>query len=227
MINFNKINLGIVNIFIIQYKDGYILVDTGLSSSYNLILKKLKKRKIDLKDVNYIILTHHHYDHSGSLAKILKENNEIKLIVHEKELKALSKGKSILGEKALMSKPFTFLMKKTKPKYTNFESVFIKKGDIVIENDSYSLKKIGIDAKIIFTLGHTVGSVSILFSNGDTIVGDLIINLRLIKGYKPFVAFNYAEIMKSIKHLKELGAKILYPSHGSKVNIDEILDNPF
>jgi len=224
--NFKNINLGITNSFLIEANNGYFLVDTGLQNSYKSFLKKLKKNSIELKDIKYIILTHHHFDHTGFLAKILTENKNIKLIVHKNELKALSKGESILGEKALLTKSFS-LFTQLKPNYGKFDSVFIRKQDIILDEKDFSLKKFGIDAKIVFTPGHTEGSISILFDNGDTIVGDLIINIKLVRGFKPFVADSYEEIIKSLKKINERGAKTLYPSHGKKVDINKVFNYLF
>ncbi|MCR1898856.1 MBL fold metallo-hydrolase [Irregularibacter muris] len=64
-----------------------ILFDTGQSGKF---IDNAKKLNIDLKDLDYAILSHGHYDHSGGFVRLIQEiNPKIKLYVgkgffHEK-----------------------------------------------------------------------------------------------------------------------------------------------
>lgn len=64
-----------------------ILFDTGVSS--NGIIENTKRMGIKLSDVDYIILSHGHYDHFGGLLAAIESVNKagIPLILHEQMLK--------------------------------------------------------------------------------------------------------------------------------------------
>ncbi len=58
-----------------------ILFDTGASGDF---IKNAEKLNVDLNKVEYVILSHGHYDHSGGFTKLIdKVGNSFKLIVGE------------------------------------------------------------------------------------------------------------------------------------------------
>jgi len=66
--------------FWIEYKESIFLYDTGQSESFyeNLMLQKL-----NLLDVDHIVLSHGHYDHTGGMIKIMQINPSCNLHVGE------------------------------------------------------------------------------------------------------------------------------------------------
>jgi 7,8-dihydropterin-6-yl-methyl-4-(beta-D-ribofuranosyl)aminobenzene 5'-phosphate synthase len=64
-------------------KKGAILFDTGISSDG--VVENAKRMGIELSEVEYIVLSHGHYDHFGGLTSTLKAINKANLpvIVHE------------------------------------------------------------------------------------------------------------------------------------------------
>ena len=80
-----------------------VLFDTGISSEG--IIENAKRMGIDLTEVNYIVLSHGHYDHFGGLISALKAINktDLPLITHEDMFKtrgrASSDGKMQLYER--------------------------------------------------------------------------------------------------------------------------------
>lgn len=64
-----RINLGITNIFLTKYHHGYLMIDTGYSDDYLKFLKALRDLEIDINDIRYLFLTHHHDDHTGFAKK--------------------------------------------------------------------------------------------------------------------------------------------------------------
>lgn len=70
--NVFQITLPIVNVFLVDYPTGLVLIDCGPKGSKDLIFKGIKKIGKQPEDLKYILLTHAHHDHSGGLAEILK-----------------------------------------------------------------------------------------------------------------------------------------------------------
>lgn len=63
----------------IEVDNKKILFDTGQSGNF---VKNAKKLNIDLNDIDYVILSHGHYDHSGGFEKLVKEfSTDFKLFV--------------------------------------------------------------------------------------------------------------------------------------------------
>src|ERR1700743_482208 len=71
--NFYQVSLAEVNVFIAKTKAGLTLIDTGPPGSKADIFQAIRNIGFDPKDIKHIIVTHAHYDHSGSLADIVKE----------------------------------------------------------------------------------------------------------------------------------------------------------
>ncbi len=65
--------------FLIQTEQCNILFDTGQSSR---LIHNAQLLGINLEDVDYVIISHGHYDHTGGLPYFLKLNSKAKVIVH-------------------------------------------------------------------------------------------------------------------------------------------------
>lgn len=56
-----------------------ILFDVGAS---NLFLENARKLNVDISDVDYLIISHGHYDHGGGLKTFLLENKKAEIYLH-------------------------------------------------------------------------------------------------------------------------------------------------
>ena len=82
----NRIRLGL-NCLLIQTPGANILVDTGAGSKRldrfrdiyglngNKLLRELKKLKLTPRDINFVVLTHLHFDHGGGSTKLDRSGN--------------------------------------------------------------------------------------------------------------------------------------------------------
>ena len=76
------ISPGRTNCYLIQANSGYLLIDTGYGKDYSNFLKELDAKKIEVSEINFLLLTHHHDDHSGFTNDLLKDT-EVKIITHK------------------------------------------------------------------------------------------------------------------------------------------------
>ncbi len=60
------------NVTLVQSEDLNILVDCGGARESEEIIKSLKEVELDVKDINILVLTHHHPDHAGGMALFKK-----------------------------------------------------------------------------------------------------------------------------------------------------------
>ncbi|WMW25175.1 MBL fold metallo-hydrolase [Methanolobus sediminis] len=75
--NITPIHIGKSNAYLVTGSDLVILVDTGCSGNLSLLEQALDQNNLQITDIDYIIVTHSHYDHVGHLAEI-KEKSGIK-----------------------------------------------------------------------------------------------------------------------------------------------------
>jgi glyoxylase-like metal-dependent hydrolase (beta-lactamase superfamily II) len=98
--------------------------------------------------------------------------------------------------------------------------------DVVVGDEGLSLAEYGIPGRVIYTPGHSMGSVSVLLDSGDAFVGDSAVNrfpLRLSPGLPlPIFAENLQILKKSWLRLLEQGAKTVYPAHGKPFSAEVI-----
>lgn len=224
------IPLGMVNSFLIPCKQGYLLVDSGYSQTYNQLLAYLHHNQIKLDEIKYLLLTHNHDDHCGGAAN-LRHNADIKIICHKNLVPFLENGSGSLDGAHPVSNGIRFLIKiiqtLSHPDY-KYTSIMLNKDDIVLDNDNHEfLPSIGIPASIIFTPGHTNNSISIVFEGGDVICGDIAFNTPLFRllgsGNRPIYIQDEATVYRSWQKIYQQGGRRLIPSHGKPFPISKIL----
>jgi len=213
------IPLGFDCCYLIQ-AEGIILIDGGAPKKAKDFEKILEKISINPEDIQLIVITHGHWDHIAS-AKDIKEITGAKIALHqnekdwlEKSLKPLPPGVTTWG------RIFGGIMNMFMP------LIYIPatKVDIVIGDEGFDLKDYGIPGKVIYTPGHSSGSVSVLLETGEVFVGDLAMNafpLRFTPGF-PIFAENIQKVKESWKLLLGQGAKTIYPAHGKPFSADII-----
>jgi len=87
------INLGFVNAYLLEGKDGLILVDTGIPGSPEKILEAVRSLGKQPADVKHILVTHLHGDHTGSLAA-LKQATGAPAYMHPLDAALVRQGQS-------------------------------------------------------------------------------------------------------------------------------------
>jgi len=226
MKNIISIKTSFTNSYILKCNNGYLLIDTSYHNKYNKFKRKIKKLGINLSQIKYCLLTHHHDDHTGFVAKLIKDNN-VTLIVHENSIPFLREGSSENSSKPInLCVKIIFTIFSLFHKF-KFSPITLRTKDIILKNDNNEiLKKIGINGKIIHTPGHTNDSISVVLSDGNVIVGDIAMNFFNLCGskHRPIYAQDTKKIYLSWNKLIEEGAKMIYPAHGQPFSADKLMD---
>ena len=192
--------------------DGVIAIDAGEPKKGIAFANALEAAEINPQDVNLVVLTHGHWDHIGSAMEIKSLTGAV-LTMHRSEVHWLENSLTPLSPGVTpWGKVFTALHKVFMP----FIKIPKAKVDLVLGDEGLSLVDFGIPGRIVYTPGHSSGSVSVLLDTGEAFVGDLAMNrfpLRLSPGL-PIFADDPAAVVSSWKMLIKLGASTVYPAHG-------------
>ena len=210
------IRAGVGNVYLVIVDKNFFLIDSGTSGNEKKIVKAITSRGLELKNLQFIFLTHTHYDHAGC-ATFLKNLTGTKIIVHASETEKLASGYSGVpnGTNPLF-KVISFFGKKIKKPFHVFEPV---EPDITF-NDTFELSELGIQGQIIHTPGHTSGSSSLVIEN-MAFVGDTVFNIRSFI-YPPF-ANDEDALLKSWRKLLDQDVEIYYTAHGKPLSKDKLL----
>ena len=212
-----SVPLGFTDCYLIQEDTGIIMIDGGTSGNINTFKTTLSAHSIQPSDIKLIIVTHGHIDHIGSLNDI-KTYTGAQIAAHHNDRQCLEQGEWIDTHKpkgvgryfqivATVCLPILHIL------YPNATPVEV---DRVITNEGLSLSEYGIAGRIVYTPGHTIGSLSVVLESGEAFVGDLAMNkfpLRRSPGL-PTLADDIEIVKTSWRHLIALGVQTVYPGHG-------------
>jgi len=216
----HEINLGYVKAFLIESKDGLILIDTGMPNSEKKIIAYINSIGKSVSDIKYILLTHSHMDHFGSAYTLQKMSNA-HIGISEKGIPYVDGTNGLLmpvsNSKSFKNRFFVSLL----PIMAKFKKPKFVKPDVKLKEGIFP-KEMGIKAKIIETPGHTKDSISIYLIDSKTaIVGDLLYGTEKRLETPPFFE-DYISLINSVNKIKELKPDLICVSHGKDHNVDDI-----
>ena len=188
------------NLYVIKGKNGDILIDTGFIG-----MKRALKRWLDKFNIKLVILTHAHVDHTWNAAYI-KNLYKCKLALSKDDIENIDnrniKSTPSTNKHKNWTKLMNYGMKKFIPqKY---------KIDIKLNNNQ-TIKKYGLDLKIVSLPGHTDGSIGVLYKD-YLFAGDALVNRKK----QPQIAYqnqHNKKALSSYQKIMELAPKIIFVGH--------------
>jgi len=117
---FKSMKLSFTWCYLLECRDGYLLIDTSYPGCFAPFRKNLERLGLPLSEIRYVLLTHHHDDHAGFAAELVRHSG-CRVIVHQQALEPLRQGCSqetmrpfnrrvelLFGLFALFHRRFTF-----------------------------------------------------------------------------------------------------------------------
>ena len=215
--NFYQFRLGVVNSYFIDHGK-LTLIDTGVPGSTKTILDGIAELGKSPGDVERILVTHFHADHTGSLIE-LKEATGATTFMSKKEAELLANGvawkeKFVVGpgsaneEFAKMVLPFV----EANPTQPAFQI-----DEILTPGQVF---QVGGGLEVISTAGHTVEHVSFLFNDhgGIFIAGDCCASIAGLN-YSPLYE-DFEEGAKSLRQVAERQFDVAVFGHGDGIMKD-------
>jgi hydroxyacylglutathione hydrolase len=217
------ISLGGTNCYLVKTDSGHILVDTGFPFQRSKLEEELERKGCMPGNLKLIVITHGDIDHTGNCA-YLGEKYDVRIAMHEGDTEMCMKD-GITRDRGKMPVDFPLplmilWLAKGFLAFALGQAVWRKPFDRfepdLLLKEGQSLAEYGFDAKILYTPGHSKGSVSVLTDDGDLICGDMFSNA-------------WGRILKStdeggLERLKELGIEAFYPGHGKPFSMEQLVD---
>ncbi|MFX0083856.1 MAG: MBL fold metallo-hydrolase [Candidatus Hodarchaeota archaeon] len=234
----NQINIGfsnIVSLYIFNINNNVVLIDAGYSMQYwkNAFYKALSELKINLKEIDYCIITHEHPDHTGLVADLKRANPEVKICLHKiahelaklrlklyinNSIEETAKKRGNLLIKYGLPKEEVDLM--IQPFGMGFD--YVEPNLLLNDND----KIVDGELQIIHSPGHSVGHICVYYPregiifSGDHILSKITPHLGTlaIPGASEFNKKNNFEnilehYLRSLDRIDKLNSKIILPGH--------------
>jgi len=197
MPNLVTITLTSTHYYLIDCLGGKLMVDTGWAGSLNRFAGELKRYKISLSEIRYVMITHHHPDHAG-LTQEIKDASGAKLLIHEKQI------------------PYLPYLARFYQERGGYVPIRVEQDDLVLGlSNREALRSIGLQGEVLETPGHSADSVSLVLDDSMAFTGDLP---------PPFMASeeNAAVIRDSWKKILERKPQTIYPAHADPFPTDQV-----
>ncbi len=176
-----------------------ILLDTGHYGTRRTLLEALKQRSLEPRDIDIVVLSHSNWDHVLNID--LFSNSRV--LIHEDELNYAMNPKS--DDWATPT----------------FFRDLIRGMDFKPISGEIELTK---NVRIIETIGHTIGHVSLLVSKDKKTLlfaQDALPSARSYYRELPdYVFYSEEEARKSILKIKGLNPDIIYPGHDRPFTVE-------
>jgi glyoxylase-like metal-dependent hydrolase (beta-lactamase superfamily II) len=163
-----RLSMGYTNAYLLVSDDGVTLVDSGTKGQQGNILEGVSATGRTPADLKHILITHHHTDHTGSLASLV-ETTGAKAYVHPLDAPITRGDEPVAGPNpdvrmGWMLKP---LLMRLQP--SRMPPVAIERE--VVDGDELAIAG---GVTVIHTPGHTAGHVSYFWpqSGGVLFAGD-------------------------------------------------------
>lgn len=187
-----------------------ILVDAGFPGDADVIERAISRAGLTPRDITLLVHTHGHIDHVGATS-VLRHRHGIPVAIHQADAPNLGTGTNgVVKPRNIEARLVAAML--VKP----FDAVT---PDIVLSQE-ISLHAYGIDGQVLFTPGHTKGSLSLLLGNGEAIVGDVMMGGWLggtIRPHQPnyhYFVDDWDDVHHSIARLLSHAPTRWYVGHG-------------
>jgi len=193
-----------------------MLVDCGNAGSEKAIMEALEKLQIRPDNLKLLVLTHAHFDHAGSAARI-RELTGCRIAIHRSDASGLEAGYTTLPPGTRWKAKILVSLGRIFARRLGTYPPAIP--DIIVDEEM-DLLPFGFPARLIHAPGHTRGSMVVLLEGGKLIAGDTFFGLEGKQHFPPF-AEDLPALLETWKTFRQLDLGTIYPAHGKPFPAEE------
>jgi glyoxylase-like metal-dependent hydrolase (beta-lactamase superfamily II) len=215
-----KVLSGRVNSYLVCHSNGVVLVDCGMNFMKYRLLKNIEAVISDDRVLDYLFLTHVHFDHCQNALAVSQEL-KAQVVVHSSEAYNLITGNTALPKGTMLLSKFIFYLG------SFFSDMTVKcpvvEPNVIINNSGTLFSSGGL--KIIHTPGHSSGSMCLIVDDEIALVGDTLYGVFPNKVFPPF-ADSVEDLTESWMKLLDTNCSLFLPGHGRAIK-RETLEKEF
>lgn len=205
-----KLFLGNANAYIVRSGNEAAIIDGGLGCRLNRFQEALAASGTGRADLRFIVVTHAHYDHVGSIKALKKAFPDALVVAHEIEAANLRAGLSPVPRGTMwFSRPISWLGCRIFHHCIRFKGFEV---DVEV-GDSLKSRLGGVEVEFFHTPGHTAGSLCCRVGKQAIFAGDSVFHVLPGCFYPPFADMP-ERISESWQRIAAAGARMIYPGHG-------------
>ncbi|MFX1475290.1 MAG: MBL fold metallo-hydrolase [Promethearchaeota archaeon] len=185
------------NIYLVKVGERFVIFDTGISNFFRHTYAAIEELGFNVSQLDRMILTHTHLDHSGSAPLFLREAKDAEVWVSKQEGDYLEKGDDtvVYG---------SFLGQRLEPVPVGRK---LQEGDVVKAGD--------FTFQVLHTPGHSIGSLCFFEPRQNILISGDVVFRHGSFGRVDLPTGNPQQLIASIFRLAQLPVEILLPGHMS------------
>ncbi len=201
----HSLRLALSRAYLIEYGGGLLLIDAGSPGEQRRILHAI--RSLAPARLRLIFITHAHFDHYGSAAA-LRRVTGAPIAAHTADAQALAGGETPVASARGWGRAGLAALRLTR----RFIRAPAAPPDLLLE-DGGGLGGLGLEASVLHTPGHTIGSVCLIVERRLAFAGDLLTTTGGAHAQRYF-AVDWGLLPRSLARLQERRPELTYPGHG-------------
>jgi glyoxylase-like metal-dependent hydrolase (beta-lactamase superfamily II) len=219
-----RLTNGVSNFYLVEEQGKAVLVDAGIPGDWKRFNRAIDRLNRPIADVEAILLTHAHSDHTGFAERARKEANRT-IWIHQADAEAARTGKP--GKRDAGMRPYLFRAETYRTLFTLLPGGGARMVPIAQVSTFADGEQLDLPGRptVIHAPGHTAGSSAILFPSRSVLcTGDSLVMRNPLTGrLGPQVApaalnADTSQALESLQRLGQVSAELVLPGHGEVWN---------
>ena len=219
-VGIRRLSQGVVNFYLIEQGGRFTLVDAGAPRDWGLLVSALSHLGRSLDDLEAVVLTHAHSDHTGFAERARADAGATVWINGADEAVAKGakppKNTAGLGRYLLRVEAYRTLISLTRRGGAKIVPIV----EVSTFGDGATIEVPG-RPRVVHTPGHTAGSSSILLEDRRVVLtGDVVVTHNPLTGrtgpqiMPSGLNLDTGQALRSLESVEGLPADLLLPGHG-------------
>ena len=200
--------------FLVRGREASALVDCGMAWSGRLLAEKVKQALGD-RPLDYLFLTHSHYDHMGALPMVREAYPDLVVLAHPHAREVLEKPKARASIRRLGLEAADLFGPAHRGEVEGYPDSLIQVDRTLEDGEAVSLGDCSL--RTLWTPGHTRCSVSFLLEEENTLFLSESVGVYTPREVIPGYVTSWRDALAAVDRCQRLGASALIAPHSGRV----------